>query len=180
MQKVYQLKKDGVSYILSVNPENDDITLSRSFHKKTFVEEIPKDISVDINKIIEGKFSSDNQFRLISPQTKPKPARHEPPALSLNETPTTQPIATITQLNFFQSSQKFISDYKNLLIAASLSGTIGAGIGLTLTYYDQIVSASMISNTLLLGLLAGLITLIYLVAHEYKKQYQTAAPSTTA
>ena len=142
--------------------------------------QIPEDILKDIILILTQNYKSEtNKFRKIeSPPIKPTATPKSsslggpPPPISLS---TTNHAKKDASLSFFQSTKKFISDHKKLIIAATLSGAIGAGIGLTLTFYDQIVSANVITNSLLLGLLAGLLTLIYFVVTEYRKNYQTTS-----
>lgn len=184
--KTYKLNNGKKSYTLTENPLSNKLTLTIEFPTTETFETPTDDICKYINQIREGQWDSKNGFKQASPQFLPqaspqllpsKPKTPVLPPLSLGETKsvtaTSQPIPT---LNFFQSSQKFIRDHKNLFIAASLSGAIGAGIGLTLTFYDQIVSAATITNTLLLGLLAGVVTLIYLFIKEYNKQNQPPSP----
>jgi|LauGreDrversion4_2_1035121.scaffolds.fasta_scaffold54302_1 hypothetical protein len=68
---------------------------------------------------------------------------------------------------FFKSGQQFIFNHKKLLIAGSLAVGIGTGIGLTIAFFDDFVSAALISNVFLLALLASLVVLVSLFASHY-------------
>jgi hypothetical protein len=168
----YEYKNQENNFQLTVQ-DTETFTLTGKVNPQ-----IPEDILKDINLILTQNYKSEtNKFRKIEsppikPTATPKPLSLGPPSISLS---TTNHAKKDASLSFFQSTKKFISDHKKLIIAATLSGTIGAGIGLTLTFYDQIVSANVITNSLLLGLLAGLLTLIYFVVTEYRKNYQTTS-----
>jgi hypothetical protein len=68
---------------------------------------------------------------------------------------------------FFKSSQRFIANHKNFLIAGTFAMSIGTGIGLTMAFFDDFVSAALISNVFLLALLASLVVLVSLFASHY-------------
>jgi hypothetical protein len=68
---------------------------------------------------------------------------------------------------FFKSSQRFINSHKNFLIAGTFAIGIGTGIGLTMAFFDDFVSAALISNVFLLALFASLLALVSLFATHY-------------
>ena len=169
----YIYKKSETDYYILDIPmkESEKIVKIRIFHTLNHTKS-----EIKSNQLPYDIYQAAHSLSLGYPQTLFQPYKKremvkslkiDTAALQHHQLPIQSTQEYSSTVRFFQSCKKFITEHKNLLIAGTFSAGIGLGIGLTMAFFDDFVSASLISNLFLLGLLASLLVLVTLFASQY-------------